>query len=70
MRAIAVPELLAVERGAMALPDAVAAAKVATRRYAKRQYTWFRNQPPVGWSRLNEQVYSKLSTSIEHLFHL
>jgi tRNA dimethylallyltransferase len=70
MRAIAVPELLAVERGAMALPDAVAAAKMATRRYAKRQYTWFRNQPPVGWPRLNEQVYSKLSTSIEHLFHI
>jgi tRNA dimethylallyltransferase len=31
---------------------ALAHAQTATRRYAKRQYTWFRNQSPADWPRL------------------
>jgi tRNA dimethylallyltransferase len=37
-------ELLAVAAGTMTLNDAKALAKTATRQYAKRQMTWFRNQ--------------------------
>jgi tRNA dimethylallyltransferase len=37
-------ELLAVHTGAMSLEEAKTAAKAATRQYAKRQMTWFRNQ--------------------------
>ncbi|HEY1962144.1 MAG TPA: tRNA (adenosine(37)-N6)-dimethylallyltransferase MiaA [Rhizomicrobium sp.] len=37
-------ELLAVHAGTMSLDDAKAAAKQATRNYAKRQLTWFRNR--------------------------
>jgi tRNA dimethylallyltransferase len=48
MKAVGVPELLAHVRGEMDLAAAVAAAKRATRHYAKRQYTWFRNQCE-GW---------------------
>ena len=44
MRALGVPHLMAHLRGEMALEDAVQAAKTATRRYAKRQSTWFRHQ--------------------------
>jgi tRNA dimethylallyltransferase len=44
MKAVGVPELLAHVRGEVDLPAALAAAKRATRHYAKRQYTWFRNQ--------------------------
>ncbi len=43
-RAIGAPELVAHLQGALSLPDAVAAAKTATRQYAKRQRTWFRNR--------------------------
>lgn len=50
MKALGVPELLAVVRGDATLADAAAAAVSATRRYAKRQQTWFRNQTP-GWQR-------------------
>jgi len=35
--------------GKLALGDAVAAIKQATRRYAKRQLTWFRREPGVRW---------------------
>ena len=43
-RAIGAPELIAHLRGEMGLSDAVAAAKTASRQYAKRQRTWFRSR--------------------------
>ncbi|TCM83389.1 tRNA (adenosine(37)-N6)-dimethylallyltransferase MiaA [Rhodovulum steppense] len=43
-RAIGAPELVAHLRGELALEDAVAAAKIASRQYAKRQRTWFRSK--------------------------
>lgn len=43
-RAIGAPELVAHLRGTLALADAVAAAKLASRQYAKRQRTWFRSR--------------------------
>jgi len=43
-RAIGAPELMAHLRGEIPLADAVDAAKLATRQYAKRQRTWFRNR--------------------------
>lgn len=44
MKAIGVPELLAHLRGEMPIEDAMAAAKLATRHYIKRQTTWWRGQ--------------------------
>jgi tRNA dimethylallyltransferase len=44
MKAVGLPELLAYLRGDLPLGTAVAAAQRATRRYAKRQMTWFRHQ--------------------------
>ncbi|WP_394728277.1 tRNA (adenosine(37)-N6)-dimethylallyltransferase MiaA [Altererythrobacter sp. GH1-8] len=49
MRAIGVPEIAAFLRGAMSKAEMIAAGQQATRNYAKRQYTWFRRQPPDGW---------------------
>lgn len=43
-RAIGAPELIAHLRDEVTLDDAVAAGKLATRQYAKRQRTWFRNR--------------------------
>ncbi len=43
-RAIGAVELVAFLHGEIPLTGAVAAAKVATRQYAKRQRTWFRNR--------------------------
>ncbi len=44
MKAVGLPELMRHLRGEMPLAAAVAAAQQATRRYAKRQMTWFRHQ--------------------------
>lgn len=43
-RAIGAPELIAHLRGEMTLGEAIAFAKLASRQYAKRQRTWFRNR--------------------------
>jgi tRNA dimethylallyltransferase len=42
-------ELRAVARGEMQLADAQAVIQQATRRYAKRQITWFRREAGVQW---------------------
>nr|WP_181707405.1 tRNA (adenosine(37)-N6)-dimethylallyltransferase MiaA [Chthonobacter rhizosphaerae] len=44
MKAIGVPEMMAAALGKRPVDEAVEAAIVATRRYARRQETWFRNQ--------------------------
>lgn len=51
MRAIGVPEIAAFLRGESTLAEAETVAAQATRNYAKRQYTWFRRQPPPEWPR-------------------
>jgi tRNA dimethylallyltransferase len=50
-RAIGVPEIAAYLAGAITRDEALARAQLATRRYAKRQYTWFRHQSPERWRR-------------------
>jgi tRNA dimethylallyltransferase len=50
MRAHGVPGLLAHLRGEATLEEAIARGQGDTRRYAKRQFTWFRHQlPDWGW---------------------
>ncbi|EIM28046.1 tRNA (adenosine(37)-N6)-dimethylallyltransferase MiaA [Microvirga lotononidis] len=46
MRAHGVPGLLAYLRGEIPLDEAIAKGQGDTRRYAKRQFTWFRHQLP------------------------
>ncbi|MEI9928680.1 MAG: tRNA (adenosine(37)-N6)-dimethylallyltransferase MiaA [Sphingomonas sp.] len=50
-RAIGVREIAGWLAGCLTREEAVARAQAATRQYAKRQFTWFRNQPPIGWIR-------------------
>ncbi len=52
MRAIGVREIAGYLRGEWSLAEAEAQASQATRNYAKRQYTWFRRQPPPDWLRV------------------
>jgi tRNA dimethylallyltransferase len=52
LRAIGVPEIAALLAGTATRDATLAAIALATRRYAKRQATWFRHQPPSDWPRL------------------
>lgn len=56
MRAIGVKELSSYLLRETSLDEAVAAGQQSTRRYAKRQYTWFAHQPPPEWPRFQEAL--------------
>ena len=56
MRAIGVPQIAGYLRGEIDRADALEAAQAATRQYAKRQFTWFRHQPPSDWLRHEESL--------------
>ncbi len=52
MKAVGVPELTTHLSGTTTLDQAVAAIRLSTRHYAKRQLTWFRNQTS-NWARVS-----------------
>jgi len=54
MKAVGVPELSAYLDGRIPLKTAILQAQQASRRYAKRQFTWFRHQMP-GVQAINEK---------------
>lgn len=56
MRAIGLNEILAFADGRITRDEAIAAGAHATRRYAKRQFTWFAHQPPAAWPRFTEPL--------------
>lgn len=53
MKAIGVPQIAALLRGELTPEQVVSQASAATRQYAKRQMTWFRNQLDQSWERIN-----------------
>ncbi len=59
-RAIGVPEIAAYLAGTIDRATALDNARAATRRYAKRQYTWFRHQPPGDWPRVTDLPIDRL----------
>lgn len=56
MRAIGVPQIAQFLAGAIDRDEALTLTQAATRQYAKRQYTWFRNQSPADWPRHTESL--------------
>ncbi len=68
MRAIGVPEISAMLSGEMTRDEASARGKIATRQYAKRQFTWFRNQSPADWQCWEEEINDSNLLKIETIF--
>jgi tRNA dimethylallyltransferase len=61
-KALGVPQLLRHLAGELSLEAAVVEAQIATRQYAKRQVTWFRNR--TDWRRLEDDEFSNLISQI------
>ncbi len=66
-RAIGVIEIERWQNGTWTRDEALTAGRFATRQYAKRQYTWFRNQPPAHWLRTSETETCALSLQFDTL---
>ena len=65
MKALGIPDLLRHARGEVALDEAIRLAQRATRRYAKRQTTWFRHQMSADLH-LSEQLSESLLRCSRH----
>jgi tRNA dimethylallyltransferase len=70
MRAIGVPEIAAMLAGEVDEVDTIKRGQAATRQYAKRQYTWFRNQSPPDWTQMTEVVNDANLSEIEILLRI
>lgn len=57
MKAIGVAQIADMLAGRIARHEAVERASAATRQYAKRQMTWFRNQMDESWERVDPAVF-------------
>src|SRR5690606_12818789 len=69
MKAVGVPELSAMLDGTITREQAVARAQQATRRYAKRQFTWFRHRmiSPLRWdAQFSERLLPEILQKIRH----
>jgi tRNA dimethylallyltransferase len=69
MKAVGLPDLLRHLRGEISLGDAIASAQRATRRYAKRQLTWFRHQSTADLI-LTEQFSERLLHRSRHFIEI
>lgn len=66
MKAIGLPEMIAAARGEMSAEAAVEAAVTATRQYAKRQETWFRNQM-ADWRRVDPERHGDFAALAQEM---
>lgn len=64
MKAIGYKELIPYINGEMDLDTAVSLLKRNSRRYAKRQYTWFKNQMKIQWYDVSTLNYDKIVNKI------
>ncbi len=73
-------QALAVLQGRLSHAEAMESTRLETRRYAKRQWTWFRKEPQADWidgfgteesvqNRLTEMVANFLAGGFEDFFH-
>ncbi|NGO62855.1 tRNA (adenosine(37)-N6)-dimethylallyltransferase MiaA [Rhizobium daejeonense] len=61
MKAIGVSQIAAMLKGQLSREEVIELASAATRQYAKRQMTWFRNQMDESWGRIDPATFSAQS---------
>ena len=64
---VGVREIAGYLSGEFTLDQATLLGSQATRNYAKRQFTWFRNQPPQNWTRI-PGIPERIENQFEILF--
>jgi len=69
-QAIGYKELLGYIRGEQTLKSAVENLKTATRRYAKRQMTWFKAKDYVNWIAADEKTFEEIVNNAQKLFSM
>ena len=66
LKALGYREALRHLRGEITLPQAIELAQRNTRRYAKRQWTWFRKETEIAWFELDPSREDRFREPMEH----
>ncbi len=66
-KALGYREVMAFVRGACSLEEAIVLTRRNTRRYAKRQLTWFRREPEVAWFDVDPAHPRSFQAPLEHV---
>lgn len=64
MRAIGVPDIASWLSGEISHDAMLERGRIATRQYAKRQYTWFSRQPPSNWEKETQHIDDKITDKL------
>ena len=67
MTPIGYKELFLYFKGELSFEDSISLIKKRSRRYAKRQYTWFNNQFPVTWFNVNDDFLKTVAEIIKFI---
>ena len=67
MRAIGVAEIAGLLGGSLSSAEAETRGAQATRNYAKRQFTWLRNQSPAEWPRFDQISFDERTICVSLL---
>lgn len=67
MQGLGYKEIVPYLQGAVPLADAVARLRRNTRRFAKRQYTWFRRDPRIRWLRVDGLSAEAVADALERM---
>jgi tRNA dimethylallyltransferase len=66
LKALGYREVLSHLRGERSLEEAMALTRRNTRRYAKRQWTWFRKEPGVAWFEVDPGSPAPFGAALDH----
>ncbi|WP_347860557.1 tRNA (adenosine(37)-N6)-dimethylallyltransferase MiaA [Salimicrobium sp. PL1-032A] len=73
MQAIGYKEIVPYLEGRSSLEEAIEKLKRNSRRYAKRQYTYFKNKLPIDWYEMTEETFDEkkeeILSDLEGFFH-
>ncbi|MCG0277815.1 MAG: tRNA (adenosine(37)-N6)-dimethylallyltransferase MiaA [Thermanaeromonas sp.] len=64
LQALGYKEIIAYLQGKVSLEEAIYILKRNTRRYAKRQLTWFRRDPRIRWWEVEPEKFEEISSSV------
>lgn len=67
LQALGYKEVIGYLQGRLSYEEMVAVLKRNTRRYAKRQWTWFRREEGVCWFNLSERSEAEVESAVAHL---
>ncbi len=70
MQGIGYKEIIHYLKGEIALEEAIHLIKQGTRRFAKRQLSWFRNMPEIQWFDISEAIHEDKQKNIDKIYEL